>query len=294
MNIEERNFALLHPEKFNRYSTPAYLYFLIALSSIFGTTVTANAVTLPWSTSYNCSETDQFQAGWPNCDGLGLWGLWTAGGKGEQITTAANNPSGGGGRGQRQWNGDGSNVVSGGAKIDFSPVTEIYVRWYMRYQLGYKWGSLSYDKILYYHDGRNIPEFYGGNYWNFYAAGTNHTIANAGFSTANGGPTGDGKFHCYEIHQKINPGTGDDIGEFWLDGVYKGKVTGFDYSRPFDGFGIGENQANPANGTTAYVDFDDVAIQTTGPIGCLGGTAPPSGGATTPPPAPQNLTIVQP
>lgn len=244
-------------------------------SRVTPSAITANAVTLPWSTTYNCPETDQFQQGWPNCDGLGVWGLWTANGKGEQITTAANNPLGGGGRGQRQWNGDGHNVVSGGARISFSPVNEIYVRWYMRYQLGYKWEHLSYDKILYF-SGTNIPEFYSEDYWNFYVSGYDHTIPSAGFSTANGGATGDGKFHCYEIHEKINPGTNDDIGEFWLDGTYKGRVTGFDYNGPFTGFGIGENQDSPANGTTAYVDFDDIAIQTTGPIGCLSSATPPA------------------
>ena len=237
--------------------------------SIFLIAGVAWAVTLPWSTTFNCAETDQSQPNWPNCDGLSPHGSWTALGKGEQITTAANNSNGGGGRGQREWNGDTQNVGSGSTSIDFSAVNDIYVRWYMRYQQGYSWAPLQYDKVIYFFSGA-IAELYGSDSWNFHSGGTNHVLSNAGFQTANGGAKGDGKFHCYEIHQKRNPGTNDDVGELWLDGVFKGSVTGFDFSKPFDGFIIGENQNSPANGAAAYVDFDDIAIHTNGPVGCLG------------------------
>lgn len=250
---------------------------------LIGSTVQAGTVTLPWSTTFNCAEQKQASnGGWTiNCDGISSYGSWCASNctsGGEQITSAANYSGGGGGRGQRQWNGDGSNVVSGSMSVDWTAVPEIYIRWYMRYQSGYAWSPLSYDKTFYM-NGNTIPEIQSSDNWNFFN-GSNHTIANAGFATMNGGSTGDGQFHCFEIHMKRNGGANDDLGEVWIDGDYKGSVTGFDYTADFNQLIMGENQCCPANGGLAYLDYDDYAVQTTGPIGCI------AGGDTTPPAAP--------
>lgn len=65
----------------------------VAMVAITGT---AQAVTLPFSTTYNCAENNQDSGNWPNCDGLSAWGGWHAvAGSGEQITTAANYSVGG-------------------------------------------------------------------------------------------------------------------------------------------------------------------------------------------------------
>src|SRR3989304_8335453 len=143
------------------------LFFLMLVT--FYPDISLSAVNLPWSTTYNCPEWTQSDGLYPpaiNCDGLTGYGGWvTRDGKEEQITSAANYPGGGGVRGQRQWVGDGTNNNSGGIKITFnSPQPELWIRWYMRYELGFQWDPLHYDKILYINPGpihAVIPEFYG-------------------------------------------------------------------------------------------------------------------------------------
>ncbi|MFZ3066075.1 MAG: fibronectin type III domain-containing protein, partial [Nitrospirota bacterium] len=116
--------------------------------------IASAAVNLPWSTTYNCPEWKQAD-GNPNCDGLTAYGGWvTTDGKEEQITSAANYPGGAGGRGQRHWLGDGSANNSGGTKIEFtSPQSELWIRWYMRFQTGFTWSDLQNFKILYIDNG---------------------------------------------------------------------------------------------------------------------------------------------
>lgn len=236
----------------------------------------ADTVTLPWSTTLNCAEVAQstVNGDWnPNCDNLSLYGQWCANGDctngGAGIKNVANYSGGGGGAGLRFRDYDGSNSQSGGVAIDFANTSEIYIRWYMRYELGYAWSPLSYDKTLFL-NGNTIPEIKSSDDWNFFN-GSNHTVANAGFAAMNGGSTGDGQYHCYEIHMKRNGGSNDDLGEVWLDGVYKGSVTGFDFTQDFNQLIMNENQCCPANGAIVSLDYDDIAVQTTGPIGCLAG-----------------------
>ena len=82
--------------------------------------IASAAINLPWSTTYNCPDWAQSNGLYNvNCDGLTGFGDWTCNnGDGtireEQITAAANYPSGGGGKGQRHWLGDGVNNISGG------------------------------------------------------------------------------------------------------------------------------------------------------------------------------------
>src|SRR5688500_1127099 len=80
-------------------------------------------INLPWSTTFNCPEWNQslgLLASIVKCNGLAGGGAWTSSaGSKEQITSAANNPSGGGGRGQRSWIGDGVNNGSGGMSVSF-------------------------------------------------------------------------------------------------------------------------------------------------------------------------------
>ena len=55
-----------------------------------------SAVTLPWSTTFNCADWQQNNT--LSCDGTGAYGGWTCDGShNDQITIAANNPSGSGG-----------------------------------------------------------------------------------------------------------------------------------------------------------------------------------------------------
>lgn len=170
-------------------------------------------VDLFWSTTYDCDEWTQSQ-GDPNCDGLAFYGGWTCNGDEEQITSAANYPGGNGGKGQRHWVGDGVNQNSGGLKKEFSFVqSELWIRWYMRYESGFQWNPLGYDKWLYIDVGDNdavIPQWYGSDKVNIHSAvygndGQNHPSPEGnGWNTIMNGPTSDGQFHCYEIHIEMD------------------------------------------------------------------------------------------
>ena len=78
-------------------------------------------ITLPFSTTYDCAEQTQFDGIWVTCQGLGRAGDWTTknGGK-EQISSAANYPGGGGGRGQRHWIGNSIDNTNGSGSISYS------------------------------------------------------------------------------------------------------------------------------------------------------------------------------
>ncbi len=92
-----------------------------------------------WETTFDCAEQDVLSGF--SCDGLTRYlGTNTSNtcGNYEQITSAANNPTGTGGRGQRHWYNDGTNLGSGGTQFSFSTVqSEFWYRWYMRYPLGF-------------------------------------------------------------------------------------------------------------------------------------------------------------
>ena len=172
-----------------------------------------------------------------------LDGLWEGGGwtcdngdgtyKEEQITAAANYSSGGGGKGQRHWLGDGVNNTSGGMSASFlSSQTEIWVRWYMRYEQGFEWNPyLMNQKILYFDPvsfPRLIVEYYGQDKVQIYSYassqgypsaegnGWNTMMANGG-TDARGNKTSDGQWHLWEFHVKIDTNGTDGILELWID-----------------------------------------------------------------------------
>lgn len=200
----------------------------------------------------------------------------------EQITSAANYPGGGGGKGQRHWVGDGSNKNTGGLGISFSsPEPEIWFRWYMRYELGFAWSPyLGYDKILYVHGAGSemITGFYGPDKLSIYGQHTgddkHYRCYDCGWETIMGGPTSDGQWHLYEIHLKMDTNGSNGVAEWWVDSVLQlshancnfGTVTGINW------IGIGSNQGSPGNNRTMAVDFDDIAISNTGYIGPLNAT----------------------
>lgn len=235
-------------------------------------------VDLFWFTTYDCDEWTQSQ-GNPNCDGLAFYGGWTCNGDEEQITSAANYPDGNGGKGQRHWVGDGVNQNSGSLKKEFSFVqSELWIRWYMRYESGFKWNPLGYDKWLYIDVGDNdavIPQWYGSDKVNIHSAvygndGQNHPSPEGnGWNTIMNGPTSDGQFHCYEIHIKMDTNGYNGVAEMWVDGVKKIEYTDVDYGTTsgWAWFVIGSNQSTPDNGRNMYVDFDDIAVSNAGYIG---------------------------
>ncbi len=250
--------------------------------------VASAAVNLPWSTTYNCADWTQSNGLYNvNCDGLDGYGSWTCDNgdntvREEQITSAANYPGGGGGKGQRSWNGDGANNNSGGIAVSFtSTYSEIWIRWYMRYENGYSWNPLDHDKILYVNVGSAgytvvmyswrdevAVEPQGKRFGSGIGNGWDTVMANGG-TDSNGNKTSDGQWHLYEIRLKMDTNGSNGVAEWWIDGVKRLSRNDVDYGTAagWTHVNIASNQRYPSNGRCMYVDFDDVVISTTGPIG---------------------------
>lgn len=232
-------------------------------------------VDLPWSTTFDCPEWYKYSDSL-SCDGLEKFGAWHCNGNYEEITVDANFPAGGGGKGQRHWKGDGGNKNSGGTALKFNSIqTELWIRWYMRYEAGFKWNILGYDKMLYIHsNGKHvdvIPEWYGRNGFDIGAqgAGGRYPCFNCGWESTMGGPLSDGKWHCFEIHIRMDTNGSDGVSEAWIDGknILSNKNVDFGTVDGWSWFLIGSNQAKPDNGRCMAVDFDDIAVSNTGYIG---------------------------
>ncbi len=284
------------------------LFLIICCSLICSSTAIAG-IDLPWSTTYNCPDWNTYNDPL-NCDGLLKWGgqyliCNPQGNQYEQITLAANNPNGGGGKGERHWVGDGSNSNTGGLQLDFNTIQpEFWIRWYARWQPGFKWTAIGYEKLLYIW-GSNpavIPEPVG---WDgFHIAllgkgvppsvacnsgcGWDTWHANGALDPLTGHRTADGSWHCLEVHLRMDTNGSNGVLEFWLDGVKKISANNVPLGTTagWTNFVLGSNQSSPNNGGCAYVDYDDIVISNTGYIGPLAGGPkpyPPSA----PPKAPQ-------
>ncbi len=278
------------------------LYFILTLSPH----ISLAAVNLPWSTTYNCNDWTQSNGLYNvNCDGLTGGGGWTCNnGDGtvreDQITSAANytGPGSGGGKGQRHWLGDGANNVSGGTSISFnSTQSELWIRWYMRYENGFQWNPLNNQKIFIVNNLAQNRTIIGytwsdetrievSQYAGYYGSGTNNgwnTIMANGGTDARGNKTSDGQWHLYEVHLKTDTNGSNGIAEMWVDDIRRLSYSNAYFgSAGFDDILIGSNSRDPLNGRCMAVDYDDIAIRTTGPIGPVGGG---SGGGNTPPPS---------
>jgi hypothetical protein len=267
------------------------LFIIIGCSFLAYPNIGVAGVDLPWSSTYNCADWDQGST--LNCDGISKQGNYQCSPQGyyEQIIVGANNPAGSGGKGQRHWIGDATNNNSGGTFITFNtPQNEFWIRWYNRWQTGFKW-TTPQTKILYLYDqgGTNtaIQLFKGGNtqVWTIHGANSDTCTMDSGYcSFQDGGwnaiyPTGisDGTWHSYELHVKRESASGakDGIAEWWVDGVLISSYTHMNYGMAGSGYSwtgtiVGGNHEVAANGGCYYVDFDDIAVSNTGYIGPLG------------------------
>lgn len=235
--------------------------------------------------------------------------------KKSQITSDANNSSGVGGKGLRDYLGNGRNVGSGNLGVQFnSPQKEVWIRWYIRYPSGFKYNSQSWDKMLYWRIGsftaNTVVDLAWGNSLRFNCDTNVYSTAGVyGWDNLmvngpliNGHRTGDGQWHCFEVHVKMDttntPGY-DGVGQIWVDGVLRLSVTNANFSKGdatarqgWTSVQIKSNQAYPNNDLLgSYVDIDDVAISNTGYIGPVVQSSTTS---TTSLPAPVNLKIVTP
>mgnify|MGYP001591250369 FL=1 len=288
---------------------PGAFAMLIFMAGLVFPPTTSAVVNLPWSTTYNCPEWKSSDGQNPGCDGLWGGGGWTCdNGDGtvreEQITALANYPGGAGGKGQRHWLGDGVNNTSGGVWASFpAPQSELWVRWYMRYEHGFEWNPyLMNQKILYFDPTafpRLIVEYYGQDrvqvfsyasaqgYPSAEGTGWNAIMAAGGGTTdARGNIRSDGKWHLWEFHVRIDTNGTDGVVELWIDNNKVIDVTNANLAAAsLGGLLIGSNGFTPGSGRCLAVDYDDLAIRTTGPIGPVGPAD------TLAPAAPSNLTV---
>lgn len=272
------------------------------VSSIFLVTALAwpqtSRAQMVFETTFNCPDWNQSMglsdgAVCGTGDGISGYGGWTtSNGSVDQITAAANNPAGGGGKGFRHWRGDGTNNNGGGIKIGFpTPLTEMWVRFYMRYSSGFQWNYSPphphYTKEFYWNvGGSNTMVFgYQGGAWGLYSNNVNYPSSLNWQASQGGFDVGDGQFHCYEYHVKQNGAAGTI--EMWMDGVqYLNKAGANLGSTPWSYVGLGSNQNTVvgAGATDYYTDYDDIAVSTSGRIGCSGTPSPVL-------PPPQNLRV---
>jgi hypothetical protein len=257
------------------------------------------APALVFNTTFDCPDWNQIGGGDPCSagDGIGRYGDWTtSSGKGDQITSSANNPLGTG-RGFRHWRGNGTNNVGGSLSITFPGSRELWIRWYARFSAGFQWknGAPQYAKELYIHPGEPgaiIPGFANGVFQNHTLAGSQDFKSSVSWANINGGSVGDGRFHHYEVYIKLSSNGANGATKLWFDGRLVGDYSGVDFGNhgPISNFTLGENQNEVINGDH-YTDYDDVAVSHVGYIGPIGG------GATTPtlpvPAAPTSLRIIR-
>jgi hypothetical protein len=292
-----------------KVSFARFVGIVLGLGLCFSPTPAFASITLPFLTTYDCPEQQQLDGTWVTCDGQGNGGDWTtSNGSKEQITSAANYPGGGGGRGQRHWIGNSGgaaepNNTNNSGSISYSwntgRVQEIYVRWYVRWEAGLKLGNATtglvrQHKIIYF-TGAGCGAAVAGCMFDVEGSGWSFTIAGTSYRQGTGwdglfGCSGhscqsDGRWIMIEIHL-LNETSGpanDGRARLWADGVLQMDLRNLDFkgSNGFDSFLLPSNhQFTTLNGDAAdmYEDIDDVAVRTTGPIGPIGGTSlpPPS------------------
>jgi hypothetical protein len=257
-----------------------YIFLFVIFALLLLTpNVASAAVNLPWSTTYNCADWTQSNGLYNvNCDGLTGHGSWiTSDGKEEQITSAANYPGGGGGKGQRHWLGDAPVDNSGGMRIEFtSPQSELWIRWYMRFQTGFQWNVLIEYKAFIVDMGLgptqtiigwrwqdSVGIVVNGNPYDSQSGGWNTTMVN-GSTDARGNKMSDGQWHLYEVHMKMDTNGNNGIVEYFVDGARRLYRTDVNYgtSAGWCYMVIGNNGGRVANGVPSayYVDYDDISI----------------------------------
>ncbi len=267
---------------------------MLSCITLINSKISVAGVDLPWSTSYtgaNCNSNWNTYTQDLNCDGLDKNGGWTCSPQGyyEQIIT---NQTGHGDAGfQRHWLGDGKNSNSGGTYVTFNtPQSEFWVRWYNRYQPGFKWGSYIGYKVIYIQDtsqagGYNNSAFEpmngsdGFEWWNVAEGSTYNCSSGCGWMTWYPSGTSDGSWHEFQVHVKAESSSSahDGIIQVWMDGVQKMNVTTANFALRskgalFYGFMIGSNADSPLNGGCYWVDYDNVAVSNSGYIASQGGT----------------------
>jgi hypothetical protein len=210
------------------------------------------------------------------------------------LTSNANYPGGGGGRGHRQWLSAGTwpASYSSDIRIGTSGYSELWIRYYVRFENG---RFFDHGKDIY-HDG--------SVYWNLslYAdsspsmtrlvnCGTT-TKTSAGISDFTGQNSWDGNWHYIETHWKKN-GNGTSTLRWWFDGVFAEEVTWNCGGSTWGSWRMPAQSAEANPGPCTTLDIDDIAVATSAYTGFV----QDSGGRNMigpvgPPHPPTNLRIV--
>ena len=201
--------------------------------------------------------------------------------------------------------GPGTNNGGGGFKIQLPyKMSEVWVRFYMRHQLGFRWqyDQPHYEKDLYFNDAMANAAVFVFGYANGYfgvhkvSPGSDHLAATSSAGSWQGinrGPAGDGQWHSYEVHAKMDTNGSNGIAETWVDGVQVARFTNVNWNgsigwSAWQFFTVAINQNVVANTVDMYRDYDDFAVSGSGYIGPIGGGGQSS---STLPAAPVNLRI---
>ena len=250
-------------------------------------------VDLPFYTTFDCDEWIYTDGDLPaNCTGLdeaGAGEFYDGTCEYEEIHSRGNYPDGGGGRGLvHKACGDSCDVMdasssSGGVLINFNTAqSEMWIRWYMKYELGFKFaGNWASNKILFIRDVGNtqqpIPKFDYTDSFGIHvqgAAAGEYEVDGTGWATTMGGVTGDGEWHYYEIHLKTDTDETDGVFEFWIDDRPVQRFTNVNYkTKKWYQVGVASNFHGVCGDFEVF--YDDVAISNTGRIGQIGGSSVP-------------------
>ena len=149
-------------------------------------------------------------------------------------------------------------------------LSEFWLRYTVRYESGFAWSFLNYDKHLYMYcaNSRTIITGFTGDsmYVHLSAEGGEGNLSGSfGFADVMGQATGDGLFHTYEVHVKADTNSSNGVVQLWSDGILKIDVDDADTgTSPLARIDFHENQYSPSGGPY-YVDYDDMVIYDTTP-----------------------------
>lgn len=255
-------------------------------------------VTLPFSTTFNCSpsvQDDWFANGsQTGCDGIRSDGNDAAGSQESSIEASANYAGGDGGLGHKYWvndsNGDNSNPndVSGALRYMFTGGREanLYIRWHFLHQAGLNLDTSGGSHKFLYFNGDKCQGHTSGCYLLFQPSGILLHVGggdNYGNSDVWGWddlypPSGsaDGEWHCSQLEVQTGSGT-NGVVRWTIDGTQRLQATNVDWggTAGFSGFILPSNgvfDTRTAGGDAPmYMYFDDIAISTTSMPSCLSG-----------------------
>jgi hypothetical protein len=238
------------------------------------------------------------------------------------IRAGDNHEAGEGDRAFRFAIGDGTNRNTSPLVIRIPLSPEVWMRFYIKWEEGWRWNSLTYQKVLLFHTyldrmyqampfqwGNRIeltPKINNSTEW---VKGENHgwdfmygTNKAPGESRA----YSDGSWHSVEVYAKMNSAIGvfDGAAAIWVDGSLAVKETAVrwdaGYETDLDGFQrltLALNQSEPGNASgplnraCAYTYYDDIVIYNQTPPNVDAHGNPFIGPLPPAPPGQLNITV---